>query len=182
MSNLVASEISILEQARQSIRDIPDFPKPGILFKDITPLLSNPRLFGQTIDLFCKRYQEEKISKVIGIEARGFILASALAYCLKAGFVPVRKKNKLPWKTFSASYTLEYGEDLLQIHQDALKEGEKVIVVDDVLATGGTVSAVAKLVEGLGAKVHESAFLIELKFLNGRDKLGQIPLFSLIQY
>ena len=171
-----------IQVLRNHIRDIPNFPKQGILFKDITPLLSSSLIFRKTIDLFIERYQNKQINKIIAIEARGFILGAALAYGLKVGLIPVRKKNKLPYKTLSASYSLEYGEDALEIHQDALKKGEKALIIDDVLATGGTLSAVCKLVENLGAEVLEIACLIELTFLNGRKKLNQIPLFSLLQY
>ena len=171
-----------VEKLRQAIRDVPDFPKRGIIFKDITPLLSQPELFRKIIDLLAQRYLTQKIDKIIAIEARGFILGAALAYRLKTGFVPIRKKNKLPWKVFSATYALEYGQDSLEVHQDALQNKERVLIVDDVLATGGTVSAVLELVEKLGAEVVEIACLIELTFLNGREKLKQVPMYSLIQY
>ncbi len=171
-----------IEKLKQAIRDVPDFPKRGIIFKDITPLLSRPELFSKLINLFARRYLAQKIDKVIAIEARGFILGAALAYRLKTGFVPIRKKNKLPWKVFSAAYTLEYGQDSLEVHQDALQSQERVLIVDDVLATGGTVSAVSELIGKLGAEVVEVACLIELTFLNGREKLGRTPVFSLIQY
>ena len=178
-SSVVSKDI---EKLRQSIRDVPDFPKRGVIFKDITPLLNQPELFRKMIDLLVERYRSQKIEKVIAIEARGFILGAALAYRLKTGFIPIRKKNKLPWKVFSAAYTLEYGQDSLEVHQDALQNKERVLIVDDVLATGGTVSAVSELVEKLGAQVVEVACLIELTFLKGREKLRQIPVFSLIQY
>lgn len=178
-SSVVSKDI---EELRQAIRDVPDFPKRGIIFKDITPLLSSAELFKKTIDLLAQRYRRKKIDKVIAIEARGFILGAALAYHLKTGFVPIRKKNKLPWKVFSAVYTLEYGQDSLEVHQDALQNQERVLIIDDVLATGGTVSAVSELIRKLGAEVVEVACLIELTFLNGREKLGRTPVFSLIQY
>lgn len=171
-----------IEELKQAIRDVPDFPKKGIIFKDITPLLSQPELFRKIIDLLADRYRSRKIDKIIAIEARGFILGAALAYRLRTGFVPIRKKNKLPWKVFSAAYALEYGQDSLEVHQDALQSHEKVLIIDDVLATGGTVSAVSELIGKLGAEVIEVACLIELTFLNGREKLGQTPVFSLIQY
>src|SRR3989338_59980 len=182
MSKTAYSNTKQIERLKQAIRDVPDFPKKGIIFKDITPLLSRPELFGKVIDLLAQRYQSQKISKIIAIEAGGFILGAALAYRLKAGFIPIRKKNKLPWKVFSASYALEYGQDSLEVHQDALLSQEKVLIVDDVLATGGTVSAVSELIGKLWAEVVEVACLIELTFLKGREKLKQIPVFSLIQF
>lgn len=167
---------------RVFIRDIPDFPKPGIVFKDITPLLQDPKAFRHAIDTFAKRYGKEKIDLVLGAEARGFIIGGALAYKLNAGFIPARKPGKLPHQTTKAEYELEYGMDSLEMHMDAIKPGEKVLVVDDVLATGGTASAKVDLVEQLGGKVVGVAFLIELTFLNGRSKLGNHDVFALIQY
>ena len=146
------------------------------------PLLSNYTVFNKTIDAIADRYKEKGITKVLGIEARGFILAAPIALKLRAGMVPVRKKGKLPYKTVSASYSLEYGEDSLEMHEDAIKKGEKVLIVDDVLATGGTGKAVCELVEKLGGKVESVAMLIELGFLNGRDKINGYDLFSLVKY
>jgi adenine phosphoribosyltransferase len=167
---------------RRAIRDIPDFPKPGIVFKDITPLLSNGPLFGKTIDLIAERYRGQKIDTVLGIESRGFIIGSALAYRLGAGFSVVRKPGKLPYETHSASYELEYGKDTLEIHVDAVAPNSRVVIADDLIATGGTAAATAELVSKLGATVVECAFVIELAFLNGREKLAPHGVFSVLQY
>ena len=167
---------------RRAIRDIPDFPKPGIVFKDITPLLSNGPLFGKTIDLIAERYRDQRIDTVLGIESRGFIFGSALAYKLGAGFSVVRKPGKLPYETHSASYDLEYGKDTLEIHIDAVAPNSRVIIADDLIATGGTAAATAELVSKLGATVVECAFVIELGFLNGREKLKPHGVFSVLQY
>ena len=164
------------------IRDVPDFPKKGIIFKDITPLLSDHAAFSEMIGNFAAHYRTAGITKVLGIEARGFLLASPIALALGAGLAPVRKKGKLPYKTVSASYALEYGTDTLEIHEDAIKAGEKVLIVDDVLATGGTAGAVCSLVEKLGGKVAGVAMMIELEFLNGRAKLPGRDIYSLIKY
>ncbi|OGS07754.1 MAG: adenine phosphoribosyltransferase [Elusimicrobia bacterium RIFOXYA12_FULL_51_18] len=170
------------EKIKAIIRDVPDFPKKGIIFKDITPLLADNSAFTETVKSMAEIYKGRGITKVLGIEARGFILAAPIALELGAGMVPVRKKGKLPYKTVSATYALEYGEDTLQMHEDAVKKGEKVLIVDDVLATGGTAGAVVALVEKLGAKVDGIAVLIELEFLNGRGKLSGRDVFSLIKY
>jgi adenine phosphoribosyltransferase len=167
---------------RSAIRDIPDFPKPGIIFKDITPLLSNGPLFGKTIDLIAARYRGQKIDTVLGIESRGFIFGSALAYKLGAGFSVVRKPGKLPYDTHSASYELEYGKDTLEIHVDAIAPNARVVIADDLIATGGTAAATAALVSRLGAIVVECAFVIELGFLNGREKLKPHRVYSVLQY
>jgi adenine phosphoribosyltransferase len=167
---------------RAHIRSIPDFPKKGILFRDITPLLLSDSAFGETIDLFYERYRDSRIDKIVSIESRGFILGSVLAYRLGAGFVPVRKPGKLPAETIRESYTLEYGEDTLEMHRDAIAEGDSVVIVDDLLATGGTAVAASRLVERRGGNVMELAFLIELSFLNGRKKLQPRPIFALISY
>jgi adenine phosphoribosyltransferase len=172
----------IVEDIKKSIRDVPDFPRKGIIFKDITPFLSNHKVFSNTIKLLASRYKKKGIKKVIGIEARGFIIASPLALEIGAGFIPVRKKGKLPYKTLSVTYSLEYGTDTLQIHEDAISKGESVIIVDDVLATGGTAKAVCELVEKLGGRVKEIFMLIELEFLKGREKLKDYDVFSLIKY
>ncbi len=167
---------------KKLIREVPDFPKPGILFYDITTLLKNGPGFRQVIDSLKNHYQGAKVDTVIGIEARGFIFAPALAYALGAGFVPVRKPKKLPFERLSVSYELEYGSDSLEIHKDAIENGHSVLVVDDLLATGGTAAAVARLVEKTGGKVAGMGFVVELTFLNGRSKLNGYDVFSLLQY
>ncbi|MGY3792700.1 adenine phosphoribosyltransferase [uncultured Aquimarina sp.] len=167
---------------KELIRDIPDFPKPGIIFKDITPLLANSEALVYVADQLAELVPSEiKVDKVIGIEARGFILGSMIAQRLGAGFVPVRKQGKLPSDTYSKSYGLEYGEDVLEIHQDAIKKGERILIHDDVLATGGTAKAVCELVEQLGGEVVQCNFIMELSFLNGKDKLDY-PIASVLQY
>ena len=171
-----------LTSIRQAIRDIPDFPKPGIVFKDITPLLSNGPLFGKTVDLIAERYRDQRIDTVLGIESRGFIFGSALAYKLGAGFSVVRKPGKLPYETHRASYDLEYGKDTLEIHVDAIAPNARVVIADDLIATGGTAAATAALVSRLGAIVVECAFVIELGFLNGREKLKPYGVYSVLQY
>ncbi|MEI6437566.1 MAG: adenine phosphoribosyltransferase [Candidatus Omnitrophota bacterium] len=167
---------------KKTIRDIPDFPKKGIIFKDITTLLKDPKALKTSIDRLAKAVAKTKPKYIVGIESRGFIFGTAVAYKLGLGFIPVRKKGKLPYKTASVSYDLEYGTDTLEIHADALKKGDKVVIIDDLLATGGTVGAVAKLVGGAGAKITAVAFVIELSFLNGREKLKGFPVISLVQY
>lgn len=167
---------------QRAIRDIPDFPKPGIVFKDITPLLANAALFGKTIDLLAARYHGQKIDAVLGIESRGFIIGAALAYKLRAGFSVVRKPGKLPFDTHRASYELEYGTDALEIHVDALTPNSRVIIADDLIATGGTAAATSELVSKLGAHVVECVFVIELSFLKGREKLKKFGVYSLLQY
>jgi len=167
---------------KKFIRDVPDFPIKGIIFKDITPLLQNAQAFSWAIEQLAAKVQEEKVDQVLAVESRGFIFGAALAYKLQTGFVPLRKPGKLPYKTFSESYQLEYGENTLQIHQDALRPGENVVIVDDLLATGGTVLATTKLVEKMGAKVSAILFLIELDFLKGREKLSPYRLHSLLHY
>jgi adenine phosphoribosyltransferase len=171
-----------LERLKALVRDVPDFPQEGIVFKDITPLLADPIAFSTVIDLIVVHFGRGNVDKVVGIEARGFILASPVAYHFGAGFVPVRKKDKLPWETESADYALEYGAATLEVHRDAVTPGERVLIVDDVLATGGTAAATSQLVERIGGKVIGIACLIELGFLNGRDKLEGHDLFSLITY
>jgi len=164
------------------IRDVPDFPQQGVLFKDITPLLADPLAFSTAIDLIVVHFGRGNVDKVVGIEARGFILASPVAYHFGAGFVPVRKVDKLPWQTESAEYELEYGTATLEIHRDGVAPGERVLIVDDVLATGGTSRATAELVERIGGKVVGIACLIELEFLHGRDKLQGHDLYTLLRY
>jgi adenine phosphoribosyltransferase len=171
-----------IESIRQAIRDVPNFPKPGIVFKDITPLLGSGRLFAKTINILADRYREQRVDTVLGIESRGFIIGAALAYTLNAGFSVVRKPGKLPYDTHSASYELEYGTDSLEIHIDAIPANARVVIADDLIATGGTAAATAKLVSKLGATVVECAFVIELSFLKGRDKLQPYDVFSILQY
>ena len=164
------------------IRDIPDFPKPGIVFKDITPLLGDPEAFEVSIRELTKPFRDERIDAVVGIESRGFIFGAVVARELGVGFVPVRKPGKLPADTLSVSYALEYGEDTVEIHRDALSEGQEVLIVDDVLATGGTMAATCELVEKTGARITGVAFLVELGFLNGRNKLDGHAIHSVLTY
>ncbi|MDA3903711.1 MAG: adenine phosphoribosyltransferase [Desulfuromusa sp.] len=171
-----------MEDLRKIIRDIPDFPKQGIVFKDITTLLSDAKSFHRMVDLLAHRYIGEKIDQIVGIEARGFILGAALAYKLGTGITLVRKPGKLPFKTRSISYELEYGSDTLEIHEDAFKTGDRVIIADDLLATGGTMAAVVALVEKFGAEIHECAFMAELEFLDGRSKLPEGKVYSLLKF
>lgn len=167
---------------KSKIRDIPDFPKPGIVFKDITTLLEDPKSFRLSIDILAKHYENKKIDKVVGIEARGFIFGAALAYALNAGFVIVRKSGKLPYKTRKQTYELEYGTDEIEIHDDAISHKDRVLMVDDLLATGGTMAASAELISKMGGQIVGISFLIELSFLNGRDKLQGYNIHSIIQY
>jgi adenine phosphoribosyltransferase len=164
------------------IRDIPDFPKKGIIFKDITTLLKDGAAFKKSVDLLASKYKKENIDAVVGVEARGFIFGAALAYKLKTGFVPVRKKGKLPAKTKSATYQLEYGTDTLEVHEDAIRPNARVLIVDDLLATGGTIRAVADLVKEQKAVIVGVAFLVELRFLKGKEKLKDLPVHSVIKY
>jgi adenine phosphoribosyltransferase len=170
------------EKLKSLIRDVPDFPQPGVVFKDITPLLADETGFSSAIDMIVVHYGRGNVDKVVGIEARGFILASPVAYHFGAGFVPVRKAGKLPWDTESEQYELEYGTETLEIHKDAFDPGERVLIVDDVLATGGTARATSRLVERLGGKVVGIACLIELSFLEGRKQLEGLEFFSLLTY
>lgn len=167
---------------RDSIRSVPDFPKQGIVFRDITTLLKDPKAFARSVDLLFERYKSSNIAKVVSIESRGFVFGAPLAYKLGAGFVPVRKPKKLPAEALREEYALEYGTDAVEIHKDAIAPGERVLVVDDLLATGGTILAAAKLVERLGGTIVGLAFLIELSFLNARAKLARYDVFSLITY
>lgn len=166
----------------KSIRSIPDFPKPGILFRDITTLLKDQKAFTGAVDLIAGKFSKSKIDYVVGVEARGFIFGGALAQKLHLGFIPVRKKGKLPGKTKAITYNLEYGSDTLEIHEDALKPKDKVLIIDDLLATGGTVKAVADLLEAQGAKIIGIAFCIELVDLKGREKLKKYPIVSLVKF
>jgi adenine phosphoribosyltransferase len=165
-----------------AIRSVPDFPKAGIVFRDITTLLKDPRLFKRANAVFAERYGNRKIDKVVGIESRGFILGASLALEIGAGFVPIRKKGKLPAPTIHEEYSLEYGTDSIEIHKDAILPGERILIHDDLLATGGTVAAACKLIDRLGGTIVELAFLVELTFLGGRTKLGGREVFSLVQY
>lgn len=167
---------------KEHIRDIPDFPKPGVTFKDITPLLADKKVFTYTIDAIAHHFDRDEIDKVLGIEARGFIIAAPLAYRFTAGLIPVRKAGKLPWHVESEEYVLEYGTDLLEIHQDAIEPGERILIVDDVLATGGTAAATATLTERCGGVVAGIATILELSFLGGRDKVAGYDFLSLISY
>jgi adenine phosphoribosyltransferase len=169
-------------ELKNYIRDVADFPKPGIIFKDITPLLGNAKAFEAMIDQFAARYRDKGITKVCGIESRGFILGAALALKLGTGFVPVRKAGKLPHETLKREYSLEYGKDAVEIHKDSVASGEKVVLIDDLMATGGTALATLELLEELGAEIVEVAFAIELEFLNGREKFAGKKVFSLLKY
>jgi adenine phosphoribosyltransferase len=170
------------EWLKEHIRDIPDWPRPGVIFKDITPLLADPKAFPWVVDAIADHHRDAKIDKVLGVEARGFLFAAPVAYRFGAGLVPVRKAGKLPWEIEQEEYELEYGTDLLEIHRDAVQAGERVLIVDDVLATGGTAAATARLVERLGATVAGFAFVIDLEFLGGRSKLAGYDVMSLISY
>lgn len=171
-----------MDDLKKLIREVPDYPKPGILFYDLTTLLKDKQGFQMLIDRLCEHYEGHKIDLVAGIEARGFIFAPALAYRLKAGFVPVRKPKKLPAKTAAISYALEYGTDSLEMHEDAVKAGQKVLLCDDLLATGGTAAAAIELIRKLGGVVDGAAFAVELNFLHGRSKLPGLDVFSLMKY
>jgi adenine phosphoribosyltransferase len=175
-------EADRLDRLRTGIRDVPDFPKKGIVFKDITPVLSDPALFRASIDLFLERCRGKEIDKIVGIDARGFLFGSAVAYELGVGFVPIRKRGKLPYKTEIAKYSLEYGEAEMEMHIDAVIAGERVILVDDLLATGGTSAAAAALIRKVGGRLLEAQFLIELEFLNGRKQLEPTPVTSFLKY
>lgn len=171
-----------MKSLKKFVRDIPDFPKKGIIFKDITTLINEPKAFKHIIDLLAKKFKKAKIKKILCVESRGFIFASALAYKLEVGIILVRKPGKLPYKTIKAAYALEYGTDTLEMHIDALKKGERILIIDDLLATGGTVKACTQLVEKMGGKVAGIGFVIELGFLHGRDKLEKYDIFSIIKY
>src|SRR3972149_1737707 len=171
-----------MDNLKKLIRDVPDFPQKGIIFKDITTLLQNPKGRGEAGGILSNQYKNKKIDIVVGAEARGFILAPTIAFNLGAGFVPIRKPGKLPYEKISMSYALEYGTDTLEIHKDGVMKGQQVLMVDDLLATGGTMAACCKLVESLGGNVVGCAFLIELTFLNGKKALDKYDIYSLIKY
>jgi adenine phosphoribosyltransferase len=173
---------STLENLRAGVRDVADFPKKGIVFKDITPILSDPALFRASINLFLERCRGKKIDKIVGIDARGFLFGSAVAYELCVGFVPIRKRGKLPFKTEAATYSLEYGEAEMEMHIDAIIAGEHIVLIDDLLATGGTSAAAAVLIRKAGGQLLEAQFLIELEFLHGRRKLEPTPVISFLKY
>jgi len=171
-----------MEELKNIIRDIPDFPKQGIIFKDITTLLADAKSYQRMIDLLAHRYIGQKIDKVVGVEARGFIIGAALAYKLGAGIVLVRKPGKLPAETFKKSYALEYGTDTLEIHTDAIKHGERILIADDLLTTGGTMAAVVDMVSSMGGEIVECCFMAELEFLHGKDKLPSDKVYSLLKF
>src|SRR5246500_5980434 len=171
-----------VERLRAAVRDVPDFPKKGIVFKDITPVLNDPVLFRASIDLFLERCRGKYVHKIVGIDARGFLFGSAVAYELGVGFVPIRKRGKLPYKTEIAKYSLEYGEAEMEMHIDAMSAGERIVLVDDLLATGGTSSAAAILIRNAGGHLLEAQFLIELEFLRGRKRLEPTPVTSFLKY
>jgi len=171
-----------MQELKDIIRDIPDFPKKGIIFKDITTLLADAKSYQRMIDLLAHRYIGQHIDKVVGVEARGFLIGAALAYKLGAGIVLVRKPGKLPSKTIKKTYDLEYGTDTLEIHTDAVKAGDRILIADDLLATGGTTAAVVELVSGMGAEIVECCFMVELDFLNGRKRLPDGKVFSLLHF
>lgn len=173
---------SELDLIKSKIRDVPDFPKKGIIFKDITPLLKDTSTFKLVIDKLGAYYSEKKIDYVVAIESRGFIFGAPLAYKLGAGFVPIRKKGKLPYKVHRITYSLEYGEDTLEIHEDAIEKGKNILIIDDLLATGGTISAAIDMVKKIGGNIIGVAFLVELSFLNGREKLPACEMVTLISY
>jgi adenine phosphoribosyltransferase len=174
--------VDVIEQLRGAVRDVPDFPKAGIIFKDITPILADGTLFRASIDAFLGRCRGMKIDKIVGIDARGFLFGSAVAYELGVGFVPLRKKGRLPYKTESAKYSLEYGEAEMELHIDAIAPGERIVLVDDLLATGGTSASAATLIEKVGGDLIEAQFLIELEFLHGREKLAPTSVVSFLKY
>ena len=167
---------------KSTIRSISDWPIKGVIFRDLTTLMQDPDAFRESCDVLYERYKDQDIDKIVGIDARGFVFGAVLAYKLGIGFIPVRKKGKLPYKTIEETYSLEYGEDTLEIHEDALNKGEKVIVVDDLIATGGTVGATVSLLGKLGAQIIECAFIVELPDLKGRDKIKNCKVFSITEF
>ena len=172
----------IVDRLRTAVRDVPDFPKNGIIFKDITPILKDGALFRASVDVFLGQCRGKKIDKIVGIDARGFLFGSAVAYALGIGFVPLRKKGRLPYKTESAKYALEYGEAEMELHIDAIVRGEQIVLIDDLLATGGTSASAATLIKKVGGELLEAIFLIELEFLHGREKLAPTPVTSFLKY
>jgi adenine phosphoribosyltransferase len=172
----------VIEKLRAAVRDVPDFPKKGITFKDITPILKDGALFRASIDVFLEQCRGKNINKIVGIDARGFLFGSAVAYELGIGFVPLRKKGRLPYKTESAAYTLEYGEAEMELHIDAIVPGERIVLIDDLLATGGTSASAVTLIKKVGGELIEAIFLIELEFLRGREKLVPTPVSSFLKY
>jgi adenine phosphoribosyltransferase len=172
----------IRDYIKSKVRSIPDWPIKGVIFRDITTLLQDPLAHREICTIFYNRYAAENIDKIVGIDARGFLFGSVLAYKLDVGFVPVRKNGKLPYKTISESYSLEYGEETIEIHEDAIAQGERVVIVDDLMATGGTITAAANLVEKLGGDIVECSFVVELPDLKGREKLGNRKVFSIIEF
>jgi adenine phosphoribosyltransferase len=178
---MTTASVTVPELAK-AIRNVPDFPKPGIQFKDITPLLADPRLYAGSIELLTQNFKPGSVDAIVGIDARGFIFAAAAALRLQCGFVPVRKKGKLPYQTFEESYDLEYGSNTMAVHTDALKKGSRVLLIDDLLATGGTAAAAANLMKQIGVEILEMNFVIELSFLEGRKRLTGYPIRSLIVY
>ena len=171
-----------LEKLRAAVRDVPDFPKPGIIFKDITPILKDGTLFRTSVNLFLEQCQGKKVDKIVGIDARGFLFGSAVAYELGIGFVPLRKKGRLPYKTESAKYSLEYGEAEMELHIDAITQGEQIVLIDDLLATGGTSASATALIKKVGGALVSAIFLIELEFLHGREKLAPTAVISFLKY
>ncbi len=171
-----------MENLKASIRSIPDWPIDGVIFRDLTTLMQNPQAFKETCDLFHNRYKNQSIDKIVGIDARGFVFGAVLAYHLNIGFVPVRKKGKLPYKTIQASYTLEYGENTVEMHKDSISKGERVVIVDDLIATGGTIAAAVKLTERLGGDIVECAFVVELPDLKGRDQIKGQKIYSMVMF
>jgi adenine phosphoribosyltransferase len=181
-ASFAAMASKTVEELRSAVRDVRDFPKKGIVFKDITPVLSDPELFRASIDLFLERCRGREVDKIVGIDARGFLFGSAVAYELGLGFVPIRKRVKLPYRTDTAKYSLEYGEAEMEMHTDAVSKGERIVLVDDLLATGGTSAAAAALIRNAGADLIEAQFLIELEFLEGRKRLEPTPVTAFLKY
>jgi adenine phosphoribosyltransferase len=177
-----SDDLETCERNKCKVRSIPDWPIKGVIFRDITTLLQDPETFKEICDLFYHRYVNQKIDKIVGIDARGFLFGSVLAYKLEIGFIPVRKKGKLPYKTVGESYTLEYGEETVEIHEDAIQKGERIIIIDDLMATGGTISAAVNLVEKLGGNILECAFVIELPDLKGRQKITDQNIYSILEF
>ena len=179
---MITSFRSAMDRIKATIRDVPDFPKPGIVFKDITPILANGQLFRLAVTIFAERYQRRTVDKIVAIDARGFIFGGALAHYLGVGLAIARKKGRLPYKSHACAYELEYGEATLELHVDGVAPGQRVVIIDDLLATGGTAMAAAELVKKSGGEIVELAFLVELGFLHGREKLRGLPVFSAITY